>query len=149
MEDIFVKNKKASFEYHLIDTYTAGIQLLGTEIKAIREGKANLVDAYCIFVQHELFVKGMHIGEYSMGSHANHEPTRPRKLLLNKKELQKIKSKLKEKGLTIVPVKLFLNAKGLVKLEISLAKGKKLYDKRESIKTKDVKRQLDRLKKNY
>jgi SsrA-binding protein len=149
MEKIEIKNKKAHFQYFLLDTFVAGLQLLGTEIKAIREGKANLADAYCVFLNDELFIKNLHIAEYSHGSYANHEPRRMRKLLLNKRELKKIQGKLKEKGLTIIPVILFVNQKGLAKIEISVAKGKKLFDKRDTIKTKDVKRQLDRIKKNY
>jgi len=149
MQKIESRNKKASFEYFLLDTFVAGMQLLGTEIKAIREGKSNLTDAFCFFVDGELFVKNLHIAEYSHGAYANHEPRRVRKLLLNKKELKKIQGKLKEKGLTIVPVNLFVNEKGLAKIEISIAKGKKLFDKRDTIKTKDVKRQLDRIKKSY
>lgn len=148
-EAIRIKNRKASFEYHFIDTYVAGIQLLGTEIKAIREGKVNLVDAYCHFVKEELFISNMTISEYSLGTYANHEPRRMRKLLLQKKELKKLRNNLKEKGLTIIPLSLFVNDKGLAKLEIALAKGKKLYDKREDIKAKDVKRDLDRLKKRF
>lgn len=148
-EAIRIKNRKASFEYHFIDTYVAGIQLLGTEIKAIREGKVNLVDAYCHFVKEELFISNMTISEYSLGTYANHEPRRMRKLLLQKKELKKLRNNLKEKGLTIIPLSLFVNEKGLAKLEIALAKGKKLYDKREDIKAKDVKRDLDRLKKRF
>ncbi len=149
MQKIESRNKKASFQYFLLDTFVAGMQLLGTEIKAISEGKANLADAYCIFAGNEMFVKNLHIAEYSHGSYANHEPGRVRKLLLNKRELKKIQFKLKEKGLTIVPVSLFVNERGLAKLEISIAKGKKLFDKRDTIKTKDVKRQLDRIKKSY
>jgi SsrA-binding protein len=149
MEKIEIKNKKAHFQYFLLDTFVAGLQLLGTEIKAIREGKANLADAYCVFLNDDLFIKNLHIAEYSHGSYANHEPRRMRKLLLNKRELKKIQGKLKEKGLTIIPVILFVNQKGLAKIEISVAKGKKLFDKRDTIKTKDVKRQLDRIKKNY
>ncbi len=148
-EAIRIKNRKASFEYHFIDTYVAGMQLLGTEIKAIREGRVNLVDAYCHFVKEELFVSNLNISEYSLGTYANHEPRRMRKLLLQKKELKKLRLKLKEKGLTIIPLSLFVNEKGLAKLEIALAKRKKLYDKREDIKTKDVKRDLDRLKKRF
>lgn len=148
-QNISIKNKKALFEYLLIDSYTAGIQLTGTEIKSLRDGKANLVDGYCIFIGDELFIRNIHIAEYSHGAYANHEPKRQRKLLLNKKELEKIKSKIKEKGLTIIPVHFFINDKGLAKLEIAVAKGKKLHDKRESLKTKDVKRELDRIKKNF
>lgn len=147
--NISIKNKKAFFEYQLIDTFIAGIQLTGTEIKSLRDGKANLTDGFCIFIGDELFIKNMHIAEYSHGTYANHEPKRQRKLLLNRKELDKIKSKLKEKGLTVIPIHLFINEKGLAKLEIAVAKGKKLHDKRESLKTKDVKRELDRIKKNF
>lgn len=148
-EAIRIKNRKASFEYHFIDTYVAGMQLLGTEIKAIREGRVNLVDAYCHFVKEELFVSNLHISEYSLGTYANHEPRRMRKLLLQKKELKKLRVKLKEKGLTIIPLALFVNPKGLAKLEIALGKGKKLYDKREDLKTKDVKRDIDRAMKRF
>ncbi len=149
MHKIETRNKKASFQYFLLDTFIAGIQLLGTEIKAIREGKANLADAYCIIHNGEIFVRNLHIGEYSHGAYANHEPRRVRKLLLNKREIKKIQGKLKEVGLTVIPVNLFVNEKGIAKMEISVAKGKKLFDKRDTIKTKDVKRQLDRVKKNY
>ena len=144
---IKIKNKKASFEYFFVEEYTAGIQLTGTEIKSIREGKANLTDSYCSFNGTELFVKNLHIAEYTFGgAHYNHEPKRERKLLLNKRELKKLFSKTKEKGLTIVPTLLFVNDKGLAKLDIAMAKGKKLYDKRETIKTKDTKRDMDRSK---
>lgn len=149
MHKIDIHNKKAGFQYFLMDEFNAGIQLLGTEIKSIREGKANLTDAYCVLLSGEMFIKNLHIAEYSHGSYANHEPRRLRKLLLNRRELKKIESKLKEKGLTIIPVRLFLNDKGLAKLQINIAKGKKLFDKRETIKAKDVKRQLDRVKKSY
>jgi SsrA-binding protein len=146
---IIVKNKKALFEYNLLDSFEAGIQLLGSEIKSIRAGKVNLQEAYCYFSGDELFIKGMHIAEYSHGGYANHDPVRPRKLLLKRTELRKIKNKLKEKGLTVIPVKLYINERGLAKLEIAIAKGKKLYDKRQDIKTKDVKRELDRTRKNF
>lgn len=146
---IIVKNKKALFEYNLLDSFEAGIQLLGSEIKSIRAGKVNLQEAYCFFSGDELFIKGMHIAEYSHGGYANHDPVRPRKLLLKRIELRKIKNKLKEKGLTVIPVKLYINERGLAKLEIAIAKGKKLYDKRQDIKTKDVKRELDRTRKNF
>ena len=141
---INVVNKKASFEYHLLDIYEAGIQLTGTEIKSIREGKASLSEAYCTFIQNELFIKNMHVAEYTHGTHYNHEPKRMRKLLLNKNELKKLLSKTKEKGLTIIPVKLFINERGFAKLEIALAKGKKVYDKRESIKQRELSRELKR-----
>jgi SsrA-binding protein len=148
-EKIIVSNKKAFFEYAILDSYEAGIQLLGTEIKSIREGKANLQEAYCFFNLGELYIKGMHIAEYSHGGYANHDPVRERKLLLKKTELKKIQFKLKEKGLTLIPIKLYLNDKGKAKLEIAIAKGKKLYDKRQSIKSKDAKRELDRTRKNF
>ena len=141
---ITIKNKRAGFEFFLIDHYTAGIKLTGTEIKSIRTGKVNLNDAFCAFVDDELFVKNMHIAEYAYGTHYNHEPKRDRKLLLTKRELKKLATKVKEKGFTIVPVKLFINEKGLAKLDIALAKGKHFYDKRETLKKKDVKREIDR-----
>lgn len=141
---INIINKKASFEYHLLDSYEAGIQLTGTEIKSIREGKASLSEAYCTFIQNELFIKNMHVAEYTHGTHYNHEPKRMRKLLLNKNELKKLYSKTKEKGLTIIPVKLFINERGFAKLEIALAKGKKVYDKRESIKQRELGREMKR-----
>lgn len=143
---IVIKNKKASFEYFFIDTFIAGIVLQGTEIKSIREGKANLQEAYCVFKNNELWVLGLHISQYEMGTHYNHEPKRERKLLLDRKELKKLDSKTKEKGLTIIPVKLFINERGLAKIEIALAKGKKLYDKREDIRQRDIKREMDRVK---
>lgn len=144
---INIKNKKSSFEYNIISTLTAGISLLGTEIKSIRNNKANISDAYCTFVDEELFVKNLHISEYSNGGYNNHEPKRDRKLLLNKIELRKLLGKVKEKGNSIIPTRLFINQTGRAKLEIALAKGKKIYDKRESIKEKDQKRDLSRLKK--
>ncbi len=142
---INVKNKKASFEYYFIDTFIAGIVLTGTEMKSIRLGKVSFVDSYCVFKNGELWVKGLHIAEYTMGTYYNHEPKRDRKLLLNRKELKKLNSKTLETGLTIVPTKIFINEKGLVKMEIALAKGKKLYDKREDIKAHDIERETDRL----
>lgn len=148
-QKVSIKNKKAFFEFQLLLNYVAGIQLLGTEIKSLREGKANLVDAFCFFAGDELFVRNMHIAEYSHGSHNNHDPKRQRKLLLKRNELEKLRFKLKEKGLTIIPVHLYINEKGLAKLEIALAKGKKLYDKRDDIKNRDNKRELDRIKKSY
>lgn len=144
---INIRNKRATFDYELIEKFVAGIKLVGTEIKSIREGKASLVDSYCFFINNELWIKGMHIAEYSFGSYNNHKEKRERKLLLNRKELDKIERKTKESGLTIIPTKLFMTEKGLAKLEISLAKGKKSYDKRESLKLKDAKRDMDRLKK--
>jgi SsrA-binding protein len=141
---ISIKNKKAYFEYFLLEEYTAGIQLTGTEIKSIREGKASFVDSFCGFENGELFVKNLHISEYRLGTHYNHDPKRDRKLLLNARELRKLLTKTKEKGLTIIPVLLFINEKGFAKLTIALAKGKHSYDKRETIKNKDVKRDLER-----
>ncbi|MFH1321987.1 MAG: SsrA-binding protein SmpB [Bacteroidota bacterium] len=139
-----IKNKKAFFEYHLLNKYIAGIQLMGTEIKSIRENKANLADSFCVFEKKELFVKEMHIAQYTHGSHNNHEPKRDRKLLLNGRELKKLSVKVKQEGLTIIPLRLFINEKGFAKLEISLAKGKKLYDKREDMKRKDANREVER-----
>ena len=143
---ISVRNKKASFEYEFLDEYTAGLQLKGTEIKSIRMGKVSLQEAYCFMQKGELWIKGMHIAPYELSTYYNHEPTRTRKLLLNKKELKKLENKLKEQGLTIVPKRIFINGRGLAKLDIALAKGKKLYDKREDIKKKDTKRDLQQLK---
>lgn len=143
-QNIQIKNKKAEFQYYLIESFTAGIQLTGTEIKSIRSGMANLADAYCYFIENELYVKSMHIAEYKLGTFYNHEPKRDRKLLLNRRELKKLKIKVEEKGLTIIPVLLFINEKGLAKLNIALARGKHFYDKRETIKKKDMKREMDR-----
>lgn len=137
---IAIKNRKADFQYFLITSYTAGIVLTGTEIKSIRAGKANITDAYCSFTNNELWVHNMHISEYAAGSYNNHLPKRDRKLLLNKKEIRKLLTKLNERGFTIVPTLLWINENGYAKLDISLAKGKKLYDKRESIKEKDERR---------
>ncbi len=142
--NIQIKNRRASFEYQFIETHIAGIMLFGTEIKSIREGKANLQDAFCVFVNEELWVRQMHISPYTQGTHYNHDLTRERKLLMNKRELKKLMGK-QEKGLTIIPIRLFINERGLAKLEIALAKGKKLHDKRDDIKEKDVKRELDRM----
>ena len=144
-EQISIKNKKASFEYSFLVSFTAGIMLTGTEVKAIREGKANLSDSFCILANGDLWVKNMHISEYKQGSYNNHEPKRLRKLLLNKSELVKIQSKLKEKGVTIIPIQLFFNERGLAKLEIALARGKKTFDKREDIKKKDQQREIARV----
>ncbi len=144
---IVIKNKKAYFQYEILETFMAGVVLTGTEIKSIRLGKANLVDAYCKFIKGELWLTGMHIAEYSFGTYNNHEPKRERKLLLNKTELRKLFKSTKEKGLTIVALKLFINPKGLAKVDIGLARGKKTHDKREDLKAKDTKRELDRLKK--
>ena len=141
---IEIKNKRAAYEYYLVDEYTAGIVLTGTEIKSIRDGKANLNDAYCTFLGNELFVRQMHISEYRFGSYYNHQAKRDRKLLLNRRELRKLQNRIKERGYTIVPVMLFVNPEGRAKLLISLAKGKKFFDKRESIKEKDSQRSLQR-----
>jgi len=145
--NISIKNRKATFEYELIEKFVAGIMLVGTEIKSIRNGKVNLTDSYCQFVSGEMYVKNLHIAEYELGTCNNHVAKRDRKLLLNKKELQKLDKKVKESGLTIICTKLFVNNKGLAKLEIALAKGKKTYDKRESLKLKDAKRDMDRMMK--
>jgi SsrA-binding protein len=142
--NINIKNRKAKFEYELIEKFIAGIQLVGTEIKSIRGGKANLSDSYCQFMRGELFVKNVHISEYEMGNINNHIAKRDRKLLLTKKELEKLERKLKESGLTIVPTRLFINERGFAKLEIALARGKKIYDKRETLKRKDAQRDIER-----
>ena len=139
-----IKNKKASYEYLFLSTYSAGIMLTGTEVKSVREGKATLTDAFCIFIDGDLFVKNMHISEYKQGSYANHEPKRMRKLLLNKAEIRKMQSRLREKGTTVIPIQLSFNERGYAKLEIAIARGKKTYDKRESLKEKDVRRQMQR-----
>jgi SsrA-binding protein len=144
---INIKNKKAYFEYELIEQLVAGIQLTGTEIKSIRNGKVSMNDAYCQIFGGELFAKNIHISEYEMGTVNNHPAKRDRKLLLTKRELQKLERKLKESGYTIVPTRMFINDRGLAKLEIALAKGKKLYDKRETLKQKDTKREMDRMMK--
>ncbi len=146
---INIKNKRATFDFEILDKFVAGIMLGGTEIKSIREGRASLVDAYCYFVSGELWVKGMNIAEYFYGTFNNHQPTRERKLLLQKKELYKLERKTKESGLTIIPLRMFLNDRGLAKLEIGLAKGKKQHDKRETLKLKDASREMDRVKKKY
>lgn len=141
---VSIRNKRASHEYFLVQEFTAGIQLTGTEIKSIRDGKANLADAYCTFTGTELFVRNMHIAEYTFGTHYNHEPKRDRKLLLNKRELKKLAIKVKERGFTIIPVLLYINDNGLAKLNIALARGKHAYDKRETLKQKDMQREIER-----
>jgi SsrA-binding protein len=141
---IDIKNKKASFEYYFVQTFRAGLVLYGTEIKSIREGKVNLSDSYCMFSKGELWVHDMHISEYRFGSYYNHQVKRIRKLLLKKNELRKLEHKSKEKGFTIIPTLLFVDERGFAKLEIALCKGKRSYDKRESIKLKDNKRELER-----
>lgn len=147
-KNILIKNKRASFDYALLDTYVAGIVLYGTEIKSIRRGKASLVDTFCYFTDDAVWVKNMNISEDSYGSYNNHFPRRDRKLLLNKKEIRKLRAATKDTGFTIVPTKLFINDKGLAKLEIAVAKGKKEYDKREAIKEKDDKRMMARFLNN-
>lgn len=142
--NIRIKNKRAGREYFLLEKYVAGIVLTGTEIKSIRNGKANLSDAYCVFENGELFVRAMHIAEYSFGSYNNHIAKRDRKLLLNARELKKLSTKIKEKGFTLVPTTLFINDRGLAKLEIALARGKHYYDKREDLKKRDTQREIDR-----
>ena len=139
-----IKNRQAYFEYFIDDKYVAGVVLTGTEVKSLREGKANFNDSYCIFNKKELWIRSFHISEYSHGTVNNHDPIRERKLLLNKRELKKLEAKIKEKGYTIVPLRLFFNEKNLAKLEIGLGKGKKLHDKRETIKQRDTERELKR-----
>ena len=139
-----IKNRQAYFEYFIDDKYLAGIILTGTEVKSLREGKANFNDSYCIFQKGELWIRSFHISEYSHGTVNNHDPIRERKLLLNKRELKKIQAKMKEKGYTIVPLRLYFNEKNLAKLEIGLAKGKKLHDKRDTIKQRDSEREMKR-----
>lgn len=143
--NINIKNKRATFEYELLDTYTAGIVLTGTEIKSLRLGKASLVDTYCLFERDELWVRNMHIAEYFYGTYNNHDSRRDRKLLLNRTELRKLVRATKETGFTIIPTRLFINEKGLAKLVIAVAKGKKQYDKRQSLKEKEDKRDMDRM----
>ncbi len=149
-KSINIKNKKARYEYEILDTYVAGIVLSGTEIKSIRLGKASITESFCEFNERgELFVINMNVDEYSHGSHFNHRPKAERKLLLNKNELRKLHKEVKTSGLTIVPLNLFINERGLAKLKIALAKGKKLYDKREALKERDTKRDLARIKKSF
>lgn len=139
-----IKNRSAYYEYFIDAKYDAGIVLLGTEVKSLREGKASFNDSFCIIHQGEVWLKSMHIAQYSHGTVNNHDPLRDRKLLLQKREIRKMEGKLKEKGYTIVPLRIFLNDKGMMKIEIGLGKGKKLYDKRESIRQKDVDREMKR-----
>lgn len=143
-DQVNIRNKKASHDFEFLEKFVAGIQLSGTEIKSIRLGKASLADAFCFFINRELFVKNMHVAEYYWGNLNNHEPKRDRKLLLNRKELDKLFRRSQEKGLAIVAFHLFLNEKGLAKLEIALAKGKKEFDKREDLKHKEARREMDR-----
>jgi SsrA-binding protein len=144
--DINIRNKQAGFQYELLDKYIAGIVLKGTEIKSIREGKVSLQDGYCYLNNGELFAKGININVYAQGTHYNHEATRERKLLLKREEIRRLEGKVEEKGLTLIPTRLFINERGYAKVEIALARGKKLHDKRDSIKEKDIKRELSRVK---
>ena len=143
--NISIKNRKASYEYSFLEKFTAGIQLTGTEIKSIRMGKVSLVDSYCFFVENELWVRGMHIAEYAWASYNKHTPYRDRKLLLNRKELDRLKRKVTESGLTIITTRLFVNEKGIAKLDIALARGKREYDRRQDMKKKDARREMDRM----
>ena len=143
-KQVDIKNRRASFEYHFLETYTAGIVLTGTEIKSIRQGKVNLQDAYCLFLGEELYLRQMSIAQYTEGTYNNHDPLRDRKLLLTKRELRRLTDKLKDQGLTIIPVRLYTSDRGFAKVDIALAKGKKLYDKRETIKEREVERNLQR-----
>ena len=148
-KSVNIKNKRATFDYELLDTWTAGIVLTGTEIKSIRDSKASLADSYCTFINGELWVKGMHIAQYAFGSYNNHEAKRDRKLLLTKKELRKLAADSKNPGFTIVPTLLFIDDKGRAKLDIALCRGKKEFDKRETLKLKQDKREMDRAIKHF
>jgi SsrA-binding protein len=143
-KNVEIKNRRASFEYSFLEKYTAGIMLMGTEIKSIRQGKINLTDAYCLFLGEGLYIRQMNISKYNEGTHYNHDPLRDRKLLLTKRELRKLQSSLKDVGLTMIPTRMYISERGFAKIDIALAKGKKLYDKRDSIKEKDVKRSMER-----
>ena len=149
VSNVNIKNRRATFDYLVTETFTAGIVLTGTEIKSIRQSKASLVDTYCTFIAEELWVKNMHVAEYFYGSYNNHTTRRDRKLLLERKELRKLKQAVKNPGFTIVPMRLFINEKGLAKLVIALARGKHEYDKRQSIKERDDKREIDRIKRSF
>ena len=144
LNNVNIENRRAKFDYQFLEKLVAGMVLTGTEIKSIREGKAALVDSYCYFRNGELFIKNMNIATYSEGTHYNHEPNRERKLLLSKAELNKLQKKLKDAGLTVIPIRLFISESGYAKLEIALAKGKKEFDKRESIKKRDTEREINR-----
>ena len=143
-KNVEIRNRRASFEYSFLEKYTAGIMLMGTEIKYIRQGKINLTDAYCLFLGEGLYIRQMNISKYNEGTHYNHDPLQDRKLLLTKRELRKLQNSLKDVGLTMIPTRMYISERGFAKVEIALAKGKKLYDKRDSIKEKDVKRSMDR-----
>jgi len=144
--DINIRNRQAGFQFELLDKYVAGLVLRGTEIKSIREAKVNLQDGYCYFNNGELYVKGVTIDQYAQGTHYNHEAQRERKLLLKRTELVKLEKRVEEKGLTLVPLRLFINERGYAKMEIAIGRGKKLHDKRNAIKDRDAKRELDKLK---
>lgn len=146
---INIKNRKARFQYEVLDKYTAGIKLAGTEIKSIRQGKAGIAESFCEFHRGELYVINMHVEEYSHATHFNHNPKSERKLLLNKGELRKLEKEVTRSGLTIIPLRMFINNRGLAKLQIGLCKGKKTHDKRETIKSRESKRRLDRIKKEF
>jgi SsrA-binding protein len=146
--NIVIKNKKASHDYEFIEKFVAGIKLSGTEIKSIRLGKATIADSYCFFNNGELYIRGMHIAEYWWGNLNNHDPLRERKLLLTARELRKIERKVKETGLTIIVIRVFINERGLAKAEIAISRGKKEYDKRETLKRKDASREMDRMRKS-
>lgn len=146
---INIKNKRAKFEYHILETFVAGIVLGGTEIKSIRNGKASILESYCVVERGEVFIRNMHIAEYGNASFYQHKPKADRKLLLKKREIQKIEKGLATKGYTVISLRLFMSDKGLAKMEIALAQGKKLYDKRQDLKEKDDKRAMDRIKKKY
>lgn len=148
-KNVMITNRRATHEYYFVSEYEAGIVLTGTEIKSIRAGYANLTDGYCVFEQGELYVKNLNISEYANGSYYNHEAKRTRKLLLRRSELRKLERKLKEKGMTIIPYKLYISDRGFAKLQIALAQGKKTYDKRETLKERDVKRDMDKVMKAY
>ncbi len=145
-DNINIRNRQATFQYELLDKTVAGVALKGTEIKSIREGKVNLQDGFCFFSNGEAFVRGINITPYAQGTHYNHEAARERKLLMKKSELAKLEARVEEKGLALIPIRLFINERGLAKVEIALARGKKLHDKRDSIKEKDLKRELSRVK---
>lgn len=144
-----IVNRKAKFEYTFLQEYSAGIMLKGTEVKSLRVGNANLKDAYCLFINGELYIKSLYIGEYDHGNIHNHEPRRDRKLLLRRTELKKLERRVTEKGLTVVPYKIFFSERGIAKIQVALSQGKKTFNKKETIKERDMKRELDRMKKNY
>lgn len=143
---INIRNRQAGYEYELLDKYVAGIVLTGTEIKSIREGQVNLQDGYCYFNNGEVFVKAVTISPYAQGTHYNHEATRERKLLLKRSEIKKLEARIEEKGLTLLPIRLFINDRGFAKMEIAVGRGKKIHDKRDNIKEREAKRELDRMK---